>query len=334
MACAAAPAVAIRNTPTDVLLRADFPQGNAQTVVGVVQFYGVNGVTKVHVDITGLPKNSGMFHYHIHDKPVGADKTCHGVGLHFNPYNAAANCDAIRNDALCAIGDLSGKHGLINTTCFEVFYQDPYLSLNPASPQYIGNKALVIHLENGEKLACATIKPSREPEDLLMLNAETEAEEVKKYGELGDLILLPVPTINATAVASEILEEAAPIVIETPGKHLSPVEDEHIEEGPIYGESVEKEVLEADTETETDADVETDAENVDEVEVEVPDNELDDLVFDEIEKHPNYFSANSTNSTGNGTTLTGTDEEESRASTVGVGIFMSIFAACVVALAC
>ncbi|KAH3674927.1 hypothetical protein WICMUC_002947 [Wickerhamomyces mucosus] len=178
----------IKNNPTDVVLRADFPSGAGpnNTATGIIQFYSLNGTAKVHVDLTGLPKNSGMFSYHIHSKPIGFDKKCESTGEHFNPYNASIlECDSQPDDSYCEVGDLSGKNGIINTTCFELFYFDKYLSLDPVSTSYIGNKAINIHLlDTGETLACATILPSTEPEDLLLLDPETEAEVVREYEEL------------------------------------------------------------------------------------------------------------------------------------------------------
>lgn len=49
-------APAITNNPTDIVYRADFPTFNSPNVVGIVQFYSLNGTTKVHIDLTGLPK--------------------------------------------------------------------------------------------------------------------------------------------------------------------------------------------------------------------------------------------------------------------------------------
>ncbi|OBA24836.1 hypothetical protein HANVADRAFT_50585, partial [Hanseniaspora valbyensis NRRL Y-1626] len=86
-------------------------------------------------------------------------------------------------DSKCQVGDLSGKHGLINTTCFETYYYDPYISLNPNDPAFIGGKSLVIHLEDNSKLACANIIPSSEPEDLVLINPESEIAQIKDFIE-------------------------------------------------------------------------------------------------------------------------------------------------------
>lgn len=107
--------------------------------------------------------------------------------MHFNPFNAPLAkdiaCDSFDNDSKCQVGDLSGKHGLINTTCFETYYYDPYISLDPSHPSFIGGKSLVLHLEDSSKLACANILPASNPEDLVLLNPESEAAQVREFVE-------------------------------------------------------------------------------------------------------------------------------------------------------
>lgn len=183
----------ITTNPTDVVYRADFPSFNSPNVVGIVQFYSLNGTTKVHLDLTGLPKNAGVFSYHIHESGIptsdGMDMSnaCESAGLHFNPFDAPLSiesaCKLFSNDARCQVGDLSGKHGLINTTCFETYYYDPYISLDPQNPAYIGGKSLVVHFENNTKLACANVLPATEPEDLLLLDPESEAAQISEFNK-------------------------------------------------------------------------------------------------------------------------------------------------------
>lgn len=286
----------ISNNPTDVVLRADFPSAFSQNVVGIIQFYSLNGTTKVHVDITGLPKNAGVFQYHIHENPVGEDGDCEATGKHFNPFGASPECESQKDDSLCQVGDLSGKHGLINTTCFETYFYDPYLSLDPSSTQYIGNKAINIHLENLDKLACANIKISKEPEDLVLLDYEAEAEQVKQYEEITGVKI--EDRFNQDA-ESEFVEE-----VEEEEDHFEDLDDEEksasdysrrdensteelvsspseSEEQEIVEEIiVEEEELENDAESESDDDEES---------------SLDDLIYEDIEKHrSNYGSGNST----------------------------------------
>ncbi|ONH69769.1 Cell surface superoxide dismutase [Cu-Zn] 6 [Cyberlindnera fabianii] len=302
----------IENNPTDVVLRADFPQGNSQTVVGVIQFYSLNGTTKVHVDITGLPKNSGMFTYHIHEKPVGADKSCAATGAHFNPFGASADCEALGDDALCEIGDLSGKHGLINTTCFELFYYDPYLSLDPSSPQYIGNRAINIHLENGARLACATIKPSREPEDLLLLNAESEAEEVRKFEEIAGITHAHSSNIQSTAVSEPQFEEPAAAA---PFDVVSPEAPSEEAGEPLLSDELTS-LLDVDEESEAEGEAEYDLEEVFE----------DDELTKDASEISNRTLSNVSNSTDY-TNVTGSEEEEdeeNRATSLSSGLMISV----------
>lgn len=183
----------ILDNPSNVVYRADFPFFNSPSVTGLVQFYSLNGTTKVHIDLTGLPKNMGFFSYHIHENSIPYStpdifNACESVGLHFNPYKAPlakdVDCDTFENDAKCQVGDLSGKHGVINTTCYETYYYDPYISLNPKNSAFIGGKSLVIHIGDSVKLACANIVLSNEPEDLVLF--EPSFESVEGINGFGD----------------------------------------------------------------------------------------------------------------------------------------------------
>ncbi|KAH3681203.1 hypothetical protein WICPIJ_007838 [Wickerhamomyces pijperi] len=300
-------APAILNNPTDVVLRADFPSGGAQTVVGVIQFYSVNGTAKVHVDVTGLPKNSGMFSYHIHDKPVGEEKTCE-TGAHFNPYGAVGVCDNQPDDSHCAVGDLSGKNGLINTTCFELFYYDQYLSLDPASTSYIGGKSINIHLiDTNQVLACGTIKPSREPEDLLLLNAETEAEEVRKFEELAGIVHSEPVVLSVAAISEEELAASG--------------SSDVVEVVEVVEEDDEEE------EAETEADAESEEEEQEEQE-DVPEpKNLEELISEDLEElQKDIFIGNASNATnasfaGNASNVSGSeDDNESKASSLSTSL--------------
>ncbi|CDK25778.1 unnamed protein product [Kuraishia capsulata CBS 1993] len=145
----------IKNNPKNVRYLADLDTGK---VHGIIEFSAKNGTTKVHIDVTGLPDHGGPFEYHVHTNPVPANGNCEATGMHLNPYKAPAeNCDALEDDSLCQVGDLSGKHGLINTTCFELTYFDPYLSLNPKDESFIGGRSVVLHYQNLERFACGNI---------------------------------------------------------------------------------------------------------------------------------------------------------------------------------
>lgn len=149
----------IKKNPADVIAIADFPAGGPEKIKGNVVFTAKQGKTvNVHVDVTGLPRQGGPFVYHIHEFPVHDDGDCEKAGLHFNPYKAPADCDAQKSDDYCQVGDLSGKHGWINTTCFETSYDDPFLSLNSNSKSSIIGRSLVFHYADLNKFACANIE--------------------------------------------------------------------------------------------------------------------------------------------------------------------------------
>lgn len=150
---------------------ADFPKGN-------VVFYVKRGQqVKVHVDITALPESGGPFQYHIHENPVPANGDCNAVGNHFNPFSAPPVCDEQIDDSYCQVGDLSGKHGWIDTTCFETKYYDPYLSLEEGNPAYVVGKSVVFHYANLTKFACANIK---------LASSSRSIELFEQYREKGD----------------------------------------------------------------------------------------------------------------------------------------------------
>lgn len=116
------------------------------SIRGIVEFTSTkHGTVEVHLDVTGLPPNSGPFQYHVHDSHILPNDDCYKNGQMFNPYEAEYEvCDDFDDDSLCAVGDLSGKHGFINTTCFETYYDDLYLSLNPHNAAFIGDKSVIV----------------------------------------------------------------------------------------------------------------------------------------------------------------------------------------------
>lgn len=149
----------IKKNPSNVVAIADFPSGFKEHVMGNVIFSASDGgIVNVHVDMTGLPREGGPFTYHIHENPVPADGNCDLIGDHLNPYLAPLDCDSQKDDSYCQVGDLSGKHGWIDTTCFETKYDDPYLSLNKNSKAYVVGRSVAFHLDDGTIFACADIQ--------------------------------------------------------------------------------------------------------------------------------------------------------------------------------
>ncbi|KAI0465122.1 hypothetical protein LJB42_000344 [Komagataella kurtzmanii] len=145
-----------KDSPSGAVARADFDDDKLH---GIIEFSTAkNKSVEVHVDITGLPETGGPFYYHIHKKPLKSGASCESTSTHFNPYNAPADCLKTKDDSYCQVGDLSGKHGYINTTCFEDSYYDPYISLNPKNKAYPVGLAINLHYANQERFACANIE--------------------------------------------------------------------------------------------------------------------------------------------------------------------------------
>lgn len=155
----AQPSIPTTENPPGVFAVAEFPQaGSSPDTKGYIIFTSTNGVsTNVHVDFIGLPAEKGPFAYHIHELAVGVDGNCAGTGAIFNPYGSASECP--RDDAYeCAVGNLAGKHGKMEGSCFEADYVDPFLSLNPTSNNFVVGRAIVIHSADRVPIACATVQ--------------------------------------------------------------------------------------------------------------------------------------------------------------------------------
>ncbi|KAL6242966.1 Cell surface superoxide dismutase [Cu-Zn] 4 [Rhinocladiella similis] len=138
------------------ILQVDKPIQGQITGVSSDNRTGVN----FNVNFFDFPDASiGPFSYHIHVDPVPEDGNCTGTGGHLNPYSRGETppCDAYE-PSTCQCGDLSGKHGPINNTAaeknFQVTYLDLYLSTDPESPSYFGNRSVVVHAANGTRLNC------------------------------------------------------------------------------------------------------------------------------------------------------------------------------------
>lgn len=172
------------NNPTDVVAVADFPQGGKK-LLGTMKFFSTNGTVKVHWDVTKLPKRRTPFYYEIHEKPVGRLGKCSSAGKRFNPNRGPAKCESVENDSLCAVGDLSGKHGWIATTCFETSYYDPYLSLNERDPTYVVGKSIVVHYPDSLRMACADIVLSEETPELADKESKRNVQHNKDLVEAG-----------------------------------------------------------------------------------------------------------------------------------------------------
>lgn len=119
---------------------------------------GSSGVSWT-INFSNLPDfgQYGPFIYHIHDMPVPSDGNCTETLGHFDYTNFGEyyTCDT-SNPQNCQIGDLAGKHGMIMSgPTFSAQYVDNYLSTDPSSPYFFGQKSIVIHSSNTTRLTCA-----------------------------------------------------------------------------------------------------------------------------------------------------------------------------------
>lgn len=188
----------IKSNPSNAVAVADFPSGGTHLPTkGYVYFWSPEGKeVQVHVDMTGLPQTGGPFVYHIHDHAI-INGDCESAGLHFNPYGAATDCAAQQDDSYCQVGDLSGKHGWINTTCFQTSYEDPYLSLGADSPSHIVGKSVVFHYADLTKFACALIGWANDEQmaafkELDLAPVKSDKVSLRKYHHLEEDDTVPI----------------------------------------------------------------------------------------------------------------------------------------------
>lgn len=121
---------------------------------------GQSGVL-VSVNFTGLPSESeyGPFVYHIHALAVPVNGNCSATLGHLDPTDRGEYypCN-VGAPATCQVGDLAGKHGNITMSNFVAQYADPFLSTDPSSPAFFGDKSVVVHTANTTRITCANFR--------------------------------------------------------------------------------------------------------------------------------------------------------------------------------
>jgi len=143
-----------------ILPAISFDNATGDDIMGSVTASSTAGGTGVSFSISfsNLPSVSqyGPFVYHIHEAAVPSDGNCTGTGAHLDPTDRGElhSCE-VQAPQTCQAGDLSGKHGNITAQVWTVSYSDLYLSTDPSSAYYFGNKAIVIHSSNATRLTCA-----------------------------------------------------------------------------------------------------------------------------------------------------------------------------------
>ncbi|GEQ67544.1 hypothetical protein JCM33374_g1209 [Metschnikowia sp. JCM 33374] len=160
-----------RDSPRNAVYKATFDRG----ITGSLTFSSFFGYVAVRVRIAGLPRTGGPFMYHIHERAISSSRDCASALGHFNPYDGTLNA---RTWALHEVGDLSGKHGTIPGTSYRRTYIDPYCSLNPWNRAYFGRLSIVVHLNDGTRIACANIHYQRRSSpQALMAGDQSEADD-------------------------------------------------------------------------------------------------------------------------------------------------------------
>jgi len=94
---------------------------------------------------------------------------------------------------------LSGKHGNITAATFQTSYTDLFLSTNPASPYYFGNKAIVIHARNATRLTCANFVQLANSTSITSVSAMPTTATATIPG-VATLVTTLSQTMNGTAI--------------------------------------------------------------------------------------------------------------------------------------
>lgn len=155
----------IKDNPAGVAYKATLPDRPDTSVRGSVVGAASPGGEGIDftVALEGLPQaaGAGPFLYHIHDQPVSSDGNCTSTLAHLDPYERGETPPCDKNKPwTCQVGDLSGKHGLIDTTVnqtgtFTASYKELYVDANLGRGSFFGNRSITIHFNNKTRLTCA-----------------------------------------------------------------------------------------------------------------------------------------------------------------------------------
>ncbi|MCJ1359295.1 MAG: hypothetical protein MMC33_009296 [Icmadophila ericetorum] len=146
-------------TYTANLIVPNFDSATGTTITGSITGAAAANGTGVTLSVSfdNLPDIAeyGPLVYHIHVLPVPADGNCTATTSHLDPTDRGElhACEAPAPQT-CQAGDLAGKHGNITATTWTVQYTDLYLSTDPSSAYFFGDKSVAIHSSNATRLAC------------------------------------------------------------------------------------------------------------------------------------------------------------------------------------
>ncbi|EEH08361.1 Cu-Zn superoxide dismutase [Histoplasma capsulatum G186AR] len=165
------PNVQSTNNPPNVTYTAQLLNKTTTDLRGNVSITSGPGGEGVLISamFSGFPNETeqGPFPWHVHAQPVNASGDCLSAGPHLSPNLRADAPPCDRTDLVtCQSGDLSGKYGDIggvrNGTVWTTEFFDPFLSTNPNSTSFVGNRSIVVHLYNGTRINCGnfTLNPN------------------------------------------------------------------------------------------------------------------------------------------------------------------------------
>ena len=120
------------SNPAGSMYLATFPNSITNVIRGrVVASSPFGGAVNYAINIANLPQGAGPFEYHIHELPVPSSGDCMGTGAHLDPFQRGEQppCDPSQPQ-MCQVGDLSGKHGKINSTAIATRYERDFTMLH------------------------------------------------------------------------------------------------------------------------------------------------------------------------------------------------------------
>ncbi|KAI4155265.1 MAG: hypothetical protein LQ340_001098 [Diploschistes diacapsis] len=195
LVAAASDAPITTNNPLGATYMAMLPCSNSTPIRGsVLGTTNSNGSgIDFTVSLDHIPVTGGPYIYHIHQYPVPSTGNCTGTGAHLDPENRGEEpgCDITKPET-CQVGDLAGKFPFLpsflalsspptfvrndlrkhsvsfptgtsghvlarkNVTAdLHLRYLDLFVSSEPGTPAFFGNRSLVVHDGSGDRIACA-----------------------------------------------------------------------------------------------------------------------------------------------------------------------------------
>ncbi|KAI9739795.1 MAG: hypothetical protein M1834_006516 [Cirrosporium novae-zelandiae] len=202
-------AVALTNNPIGPRYCATFPNTLESPLQGnMCGFSSTGSGVWVSTNFYDLPLEDGPLLYHIHDQPVPSDGNCTDTLAHLDPYirGETPSCDATLPQT-CQVGDLSGKHGTIDSDPYIASYMDDYISTLPGIGAFFGNRSVVIHYANKTRITCANFS-------LIDNNVTTVSEE---GGESSTTGIIPSQISTLSTSTSSIQSSATPSLASSAG---------------------------------------------------------------------------------------------------------------------